>query len=184
MGDRAPSAPGQAPATGRQASVFYGRAPEYGRAQKPNQCTETRIILIDAEKFTDLLGDATRREVLTKLRLSTHEVIAKLESNKRVLGCKRAELDAELDRVRQMGIAQLEKEEIEYQASAVKSLEKTLEEAIAPSLAITPAVPVNEDDTSLKMDDIDVIGDDRPIEPTIVSEHAIEMWRVGSLEAE
>ncbi|KAI0534283.1 hypothetical protein GGR58DRAFT_505439 [Xylaria digitata] len=110
------------------------------------------LFLLNAEKFTALLGDATRREMLAKLRLNTQEVIGKLECNKRILSSKRAELD----RVRAMGIAELEREGNEYQASAVKSLEQVL----APSVALTPVVTVKEDEMSFNADEVDLMEDD------------------------
>ncbi|KAI0912220.1 hypothetical protein F4823DRAFT_582210 [Ustulina deusta] len=113
------------------------------------------LFLLNAEKFTALLGDATRREMLAKLRLNAREVIGKLECNKRVLGLRRAELD----RVRAMGIAGLEREESEYQASAVESLEEALAPLVAPSVALTPVVTV-EDEMSFKVDEVDLMEDD------------------------
>ncbi|KAI0431055.1 hypothetical protein F5Y09DRAFT_305797 [Xylaria sp. FL1042] len=108
--------------------------------------------LLNSEKFTALLGDATRREMLTKLRLNTQQVIGKLECHQRVLNCKRAELD----RIREMGIAELEREESEYKASAVKDLV----EFLTPSAALTPVVTVKEDETSLEVNEVDLMGDD------------------------
>ncbi|KAK5631102.1 hypothetical protein RRF57_006817 [Xylaria bambusicola] len=134
------------------------------------------LFLLNAEKFTALLGDTARREVLVKLRLITREVIGRLESNNRVLTCKRAELD----RVREMGIAELEREEIEYRASAVKSLE----EFLVPLVTLPPIVPANEDSTSLKANEADVVEDDRQIEPIFISEDTVEFQRVGPLQVE
>ncbi|KAF2971834.1 hypothetical protein GQX73_g1758 [Xylaria multiplex] len=96
--------------------------------------------LIKAEKFTTLLGDATRQEMLVKLRLNVQEVIGKLESNKRIISSKRAEVN----RLRETKIAELEREESEYQTSVVKSLEEDL----APSFALTPVVAAKEDEMS------------------------------------
>ncbi|KAI0525409.1 hypothetical protein F5B22DRAFT_337410 [Xylaria bambusicola] len=134
------------------------------------------MFLLNAEKFTALLKDATRREVLAKLRLNTKEVIGKLESNKRILACRRAELD----RVREMGVAELEREESEYQASAVKSLKDVL----APLVTLTSIMPVNGDVMSMKTHEVDVTEDNRPVEPILVSEHAVEFQRARSLQIE
>ncbi|TGJ81228.1 hypothetical protein E0Z10_g7537 [Xylaria hypoxylon] len=114
------------------------------------------LFLLNAEKFTALLGDATRREMLAKLRLNTQEVIGKLEYNRSVIGSKRAELD----RVREMGIAELQREESEYQVSAAEGLEEALEEALAPSVAPTPVVTAKEDEMSFTVNEADLMEDD------------------------
>lgn len=101
--------------------------------------------LLDAEKLSALMGDAPCRATLAKLRLITQEVTAKLESHKRVLACKRAELD----RVREMGIAELERDESEYRASTVKSLE----EILPPSMALPSVATADKDEMDLKTDE-------------------------------
>ncbi|KAI1357373.1 hypothetical protein F5Y08DRAFT_333925 [Xylaria arbuscula] len=125
------------------------------------------LFLLNAEKFTALLKDGTRQEMLARIRLKTQDVIRTLESRQGVLGSKRdeveraraikiAELDrvrataiAELDRIRATAIAELDKEESEYQLSAVKPLE----EILFPSATPTPMATVQGGEGRVTEDD-------------------------------
>lgn len=118
--------------------------------------------LLNAESFATLLGDTARLQALTELRRNIQQAIEELERNKHVLVSKLRETlkrvaaqRAELDRVEEMAIADMMREDGEYQAFAGKNLE----EATAASEAPTVVATVKEDESSSNMDDVDTTED-------------------------
>jgi chromosome segregation ATPase len=96
-----------------------------------NRISAKRIeqFLLDAESFATFSGDAARLESLTELRKDTQQAIEELERNKHVLSQKFAETRkriadqrVELDRLENMAIADMVKEDGEYQEFAGKNL--------------------------------------------------------------
>ncbi|KAI0114084.1 hypothetical protein GGR51DRAFT_505449 [Nemania sp. FL0031] len=119
--------------------------------------------LLNAESLATLLGDTTRLKSLTELRRSIQQATEELERNKHVLGSKLRETlkrvaaqRAELDRIEEIAIADMMREDGEYQAFAGKNLEET----IIPPAVPAPVAPVKEDESSSNMDDVDTIEDD------------------------
>ncbi|KAJ8121923.1 hypothetical protein ONZ43_g1749 [Nemania bipapillata] len=119
--------------------------------------------LLSAESFATLLGDASRLRALTELRRNIQQAIEELERNKHVLGSKLRETlkrvaaqRAELDRIEEMAIADMMREDGEYQAFAGKNLEVGALASEVPALVAA----AKEDENSSNMDDVDTIEDD------------------------
>ncbi|KAI1755342.1 hypothetical protein F4782DRAFT_488194 [Xylaria castorea] len=119
--------------------------------------------LLNAESFTMLLGDTTRLQSLTELRQNIQQSIEELERNKHVLSSKFRETlkriaaqRAELDRIEEMAISDMMREDGEYQAFAGRNLEEATISSMAPILVST----VKEDETGSNIDDVDTVEDD------------------------
>ncbi|KAI0476660.1 hypothetical protein F4859DRAFT_479692 [Xylaria cf. heliscus] len=119
--------------------------------------------LLSAESFATLLGDTTRLKSLTELRRNIQQSIEELDRNKHVLSSKLKETlkriaaqRAELDRIEEMAISDMIREDGEYQAFAGKNLE----EAAVSSRTPTVVTAVKEDETSSNIDDVDIMEDD------------------------
>ncbi|KAI0196467.1 hypothetical protein F4808DRAFT_439748 [Astrocystis sublimbata] len=130
-------------------------------------CITARVLenfLLDAESFATLLGDTTRLKTLRELRRNIHQSIEELERNKHVLSStlkqalkKIAVQRAELDRLEEMAIADMMKEDGEYQAFAGKNLEATVQvtSGAQSSAAASTEATVKDDDASSTNDDAD-----------------------------
>ncbi|KAI1742121.1 hypothetical protein F4680DRAFT_40887 [Xylaria scruposa] len=119
--------------------------------------------LLNAESFAVLLGDTTRLKSLTELRRNIQQSIEELERNKHVLSSKLKETlkriaaqRAELDRIEEMAISDMMREDGEYQAFAGRNLE----EATISSQAPTIVTAVKEDETGSNIDDVDTVEED------------------------
>ncbi|KAJ8126091.1 hypothetical protein O1611_g7549 [Lasiodiplodia mahajangana] len=119
--------------------------------------------LLNAESLATLLGDTTRLKSLTELRRSIQQAMEELERNKHVLGSKLRETlkrvaaqRAELDRIEEIAISDMLREDGEYQAFAGKNLEETILSSSVPA----SVMPVKEDESSSNIDDVDTIEDD------------------------
>ncbi|KAI0551077.1 hypothetical protein F4679DRAFT_540228 [Xylaria curta] len=119
--------------------------------------------LLNAESFAVLLDDTTRLRSLTELRRNIQQSIEELERNKHVLSSKLKETlkriaaqRAELDRIEEMAISDMLREDGEYQAFAGRNLE----EATISSQAPTIVTAVKEDETGSNIDDVDIVEED------------------------
>ncbi|KAI0857958.1 hypothetical protein F4860DRAFT_487720 [Xylaria cubensis] len=127
--------------------------------------------LLNAESFAMLLGDEMRLKSLTELRRNIQQSIEELERNKHVLSSKLKETlkriaaqRAELDRIEEMAISDMMREDGEYQAFAGRNLE----EATISSQAPTVVTAVKEDETGSNIDDVDIVEEDsRSVENNI-----------------
>ncbi|KAE9374093.1 hypothetical protein N431DRAFT_543550 [Stipitochalara longipes BDJ] len=114
--------------------------------------------IFDAESLATLLGDEVCVKSLTNIRRDTQLAIEELERNKHVLSSKLtknlkkiAAARAELDRLEEEAIAEMVKEDGEYQVFAGTNLEQ----AIASSEETTVTAAATEKGTSSDVDDID-----------------------------
>ncbi|KAI1125915.1 hypothetical protein F5Y10DRAFT_221587 [Nemania abortiva] len=126
--------------------------------------------LLNAESFVTLLGDTTRLKSLTELRRNIQQATEELERNKHVLSSKLRETRkrlaaqrAELDRIEEIAISDMLREDSEYQAFAGKNLEATVSSEVPTSVAA-----VKEDEGSSNLDDVDTIEDDSRSNQSIV----------------
>ncbi|KAH6874201.1 hypothetical protein B0T10DRAFT_449413 [Thelonectria olida] len=115
--------------------------------------------LLDAEGLATLLEDEVCLKSLTKLRRDTQLVIGELERNKHVLSSKLGETlkrtaaqRAELDRIEEEAIAEMVKEDGEYQVFAGSNLEQAIVSIDATAVAL-------ENEISSGVDDIDSVED-------------------------
>jgi len=114
---------------------------------------------LDAESLVTLLGDLTSLELLTKLRRDTQLTIEELERNKHILSSKLGETlksiaaeRARLDCLEEVAIADMEKEDRDYQLFAGTNLEN----AMVYTDTATPITTI-KNKTSSDMDDTDSV---------------------------
>ncbi|KAF2965964.1 hypothetical protein GQX73_g7574 [Xylaria multiplex] len=119
--------------------------------------------LLNAESLALLLGDAARLKSLADLRRTIQQAIEELEGNKHVLSSKLTETlkriaaqRAELDRAEEAAIADMMREDGEYQAFAGKNLE----EVAVFSEVHTLVGSSRKDETSSNADDADTMDYD------------------------
>jgi hypothetical protein len=119
---------------------------------------EIEQFLLDAESLATLLGDLESLELLKKLREDTQLTIKELERNKHSLNTKLEEVlksiaaqKAELERLKEVAIAEMEKEDRDYQVVAGANLEQTIECSDVAKL-IAAAI---EDEINSDVDDSD-----------------------------
>jgi hypothetical protein len=117
----------------------------------------TEQFILDAESLLTLLKDEERLKSLIKLRRDTQSAIEELERNKHVLGIKLEKTlkgienqRAELDLIEKASIAEMLKEDTDYQMFTGINLEQTVIalEALAPAAA-----------TAMKNDTCSELGD-------------------------
>jgi hypothetical protein len=117
----------------------------------------TEQFILDAEALLTLLESEKHLKLLTKLRQDTQLAIEELERNKHVLGIKLEETlkgiafqRSELDRIEKACIAEMLKEDADYQMFAGMNLEQAVisSEALATGAAM-------KDDTGSELGDTD-----------------------------
>jgi hypothetical protein len=120
--------------------------------------------LFSADSLLTLLKDEERLKLLMKLRRDTQSAIEELERNKHVLGLKLEETlkeitiqRAELDRMEKASIAEMLKEDADYQMFAGINLEQ----AIVCSEVLIPvaAAAATKNDTGSELGDTDSTAD-------------------------
>ncbi|KAI0805229.1 hypothetical protein GGR55DRAFT_285014 [Xylaria sp. FL0064] len=120
-------------------------------------------LLLNAESFADLLGDTTRLKLLTEVRRNIQLTIEELERNKHLLTSKLRETfkniaaqRAELDRIEAMALADMMREDGEYQAFAGENLEQ----AFTLSRAHTPVNTTKDEEASSSIDCVEAVEKD------------------------
>lgn len=124
--------------------------------------------LLDAEALTKLLGDIKNTEQIAKLRRATQAATDELQRNKQFVRSRLEDtlrgIEArhkELDCLRDAAIAEMEREEAEYQILAGKSVD----DAIAPSVAsFSTAFETEREDVTRANDTDDTDRDGAEVE--------------------
>ncbi|KAI0976311.1 hypothetical protein F4678DRAFT_416629 [Xylaria arbuscula] len=119
--------------------------------------------LLNAESFVVLLGDTTHLKPLTNIRRNIQQTIEELERNKHLLTSRLQETlkriaakRAELDRMEEIALADMMREDGEYQEFAGKSLE----EAAVSSEAQAPISAAKDEESSSITEDADAVEED------------------------
>jgi hypothetical protein len=118
--------------------------------------------ILDAESLATVLGEEACLKSLTKLRWDTHSAIEELERNKQVISSKLndklkriAEQRVELDRLEEAAIAEMLKEDGEYQVYAGTNLEQS----IMPTEGSALTAAATENETTSEIDDTESVED-------------------------
>ncbi|KAI1306596.1 hypothetical protein F5Y03DRAFT_353907 [Xylaria venustula] len=128
--------------------------------------------LLNAESFVVILGDTTRLKLLTEIRRNIQQTIEELERNKHLLTSKLQETlkriaaqRAELDRMEEIALADMMREDGEYQEFAGRSLEV----ASVSSEARAPISTAKDGESSSTIDEADVVEQDAMPEAKVIT---------------